>query len=254
MKLKLTIVAVALSFSSFAMAHEQGSNASAGAGASANAGAVAGASAGVKNNVRNTNTNANINANQNRNSASANNRNTVNGSQQGQSLDDHSNQSQFATGLLNSNIGGGSASATGGGNGANQQAVNVNSDYRATAESAYAPAIMPTAPCMGSSSVGGQGMSFGVSFGTTWKDEGCDFRENIRTVATVLNDPVTAQELMCSKQDYREARERAGRPCAPVKKETVAANAPTQTASREESYQGNDPIVRSRLGLAPLSK
>ena len=53
-------------------------------------------------------------------------------------------------------------------------------DNNRAASSAYAPTIYPTAPCMGSSSAGGQGLHFGVSFGTSWTDTECQINETAR--------------------------------------------------------------------------
>lgn len=39
-----------------------------------------------------------------------------------------------------------------------------------------APSINPTASCMGSTSAGGAGSTFGLSFGTSWTDDDCNFR------------------------------------------------------------------------------
>lgn len=39
-----------------------------------------------------------------------------------------------------------------------------------------APSINPTASCMGSSSAGGAGTGFGLSLGTSWTDDDCNYR------------------------------------------------------------------------------
>ena len=41
--------------------------------------------------------------------------------------------------------------------------------------------VYPTAPCMGSSAVGGSGVGFGFSIGTSWKDDECGIRETARS-------------------------------------------------------------------------
>lgn len=41
--------------------------------------------------------------------------------------------------------------------------------------------VYPTAPCMGSSAVGGSGIGFGFSIGTSWKDDECGIRETARS-------------------------------------------------------------------------
>lgn len=188
--------------------------------------AVAGASAGVagSGNSRNANRNSNRNANSNLNA-------------QGQQQSANNRQSQTAAGGKSSATGGQASQSM---DGANQQ--SVNSSYRAAASTAYAPAIYPTAPCMGSSAIGGQGMSFGFSVGTAWKDEDCNFREDIRTVAVVLGDVQTAEEMECGKAAYREARARMARPCREV-----------MATSQAQPVEYRDPLVRRRLGLPPLT-
>jgi hypothetical protein len=45
---------------------------------------------------------------------------------------------------------------------------------------AYAPIASPTAPCRVAHSAGGSGPGFGISFGSSTLDEGCDAREDSR--------------------------------------------------------------------------
>lgn len=141
-----------------------------------------------------------------------------------------------------SGIAGGSGGAGGaGGNSSSDNSVYIEATKRGV-QSAYAPAIAPTALCSGSSSAGAQGAAFGVSFGSTWTDENCMLLERVRMVAGVLNDIATASEMMCSLPSYREARERQGRPCAAGK-----------TAKAVQAQTGHtDPYVRARLGLHEL--
>lgn len=98
--------------------------------------------------------------------------------------------------------------------------VNVQGDnitYEASripVASAYAAPIYPSAVCMGSSSAGGQGMTFGLSVATSWTDENCMALEQIRYVSSLMNDTDTAAMMMCVQFPlYREAREKAGNPC-----------------------------------------
>ena len=123
----------------------------------------------------------------------------------------------------NSSAAGGAVVGSGNSSNANQSSaagnttsVSVAGDtvsYRAAASTAYAPPIAPTALCMGSSSAGGTGMTFGFSIGTSWTDSNCMRLEQVRTVATVLKDPETAAAMMCAVDAYREAREKIGKPC-----------------------------------------
>jgi hypothetical protein len=41
--------------------------------------------------------------------------------------------------------------------------------------------VYPTAPCMGSSTVGAAGIGFGVSIGSSWTDDECGIRETARS-------------------------------------------------------------------------
>lgn len=59
--------------------------------------------------------------------------------------------------------------------------------------------VYPTAPCMGSSAVGGSGVGFGFSVGTSWKDDECGIRETARSFAGMgLKDDSLA--ILCSSQ------------------------------------------------------
>lgn len=115
----------------------------------------------------------------------------------------------------NSNRNNNQSSATNEGNNATQgQTVNVAGDTtnyqapRIPVSTAYAPNIMPTAVCMGSSSVGGQGMSFGFSLGSSWTDSNCMLLEQVRTVSVVLGQKEIAAEMMMAVPAYAEAVKR----------------------------------------------
>lgn len=127
------------------------------------------------------------------------------------------------------------------------QSVNTGSNVTITHErnvsSAYAPTIAPTAVCMGSTSGGAQGASFGFSVGTTWVDKNCELLEQVRAVSYVLGDRESAAEMLCSLESYREARLRVGKPCKAYKD---AAQAKAQS-------EPTDPYIRRRLGLPALT-
>lgn len=72
--------------------------------------------------------------------------------------------------------------------------INVEGDDF-PASSAIAPSINPTSPCMGSSSAGGQGMSFGVSVGSSWRDKECEKREAFRMGMESGHPEITALAL-----------------------------------------------------------
>ena len=61
--------------------------------------------------------------------------------------------------------------------------VSVGGDGAAymPASTATAPSINPTATCMGSSTAGGQGMTIGLSMGSSWESENCMHLETARS-------------------------------------------------------------------------
>lgn len=131
--------------------------------------------------------------------------------------------------------------------------VNVEGDnvtYQAAripVATAYAPNIAPTAVCMGSTSIGGQGMSFGVSIGSSWTDANCMLLEQVRTVSVVLGQKDVAAEMMMAIPAYAEAVDRLKGKRAPAA--STGAYQPQVVSSKVEY---TDPIVRARLGLPPL--
>jgi hypothetical protein len=101
-------------------------------------------------------------------------------------------------------------------NGENGQDGRDGRDGRATeipVMTAYAaPVIATEDTCMGSSSVGAQSMAFGLSVGTTWRDENCQRLKNSRELnAMGFNGAAVA--LLCVDDDVRDAMTTAGTPC-----------------------------------------
>lgn len=78
----------------------------------------------------------------------------------------------------------------------------------------YAPALTTTLTetCMGSSTVGGAGAGFGLSIGSTWKDEECIRRLHAREIVAIGEKDV-AKEIMCGSPIVAEAYAAVGRPC-----------------------------------------
>ena len=59
--------------------------------------------------------------------------------------------------------------------------------------------VYPTAPCMGSSTVGGAGVGFGFSIGSSWTDDECGIRETSRSFnALGLKDD--AVRVLCTSK------------------------------------------------------
>jgi hypothetical protein len=141
-----------------------------------------------------TNTNINGNTNNVKNDVT-----NVNGQQQGQLQGQQQGQGQSQS-TKNANNSSQSTNVT-------VQGDNVNYEARRIpVSSSYAPANFPTATCMGSTSGGAQGVGFGFSFGTSWKDENCMKLEQVRSVASVLGDKDTAAMMMCDLPLYAKVR------------------------------------------------
>ena len=184
------------------------------------------------------------------------------GNSQSSSTGGSSNVSNAGNSTVTSNTGGNSL--TNEGNNAKQNTtVNVAGDHyeapRIPVATAYAaPLTAANGTCMGSSSAGGQGVGFGLSFGTTWTDSDCDRRYDAQELrAQGLTKAATA--LLCQKATIREAMKAAGTPCPQDSQRAEAQPAiqSAQVATEAESsvqYTGDDPIIRQRLGLPPLAK
>jgi len=71
------------------------------------------------------------------------------------------------------------------------------------------PLVASSDTCMGSSSAGGQGVSFGLSLGTTWTDSDCVIRKDARFLAE-LGSKHLALSMMCAKESVRNAVARLG--------------------------------------------
>jgi hypothetical protein len=104
------------------------------------------------------------------------------------------------------------------------------------APEAHRPVSTATAPglaavgngsCMGSTSVGGQGASVGLSFGTTWKDDDCNARYDAQQLAA-MGFVLAAKARLCSRPDIKASLEAAGDTCPVAKAKTAAA--PVQAA------------------------
>lgn len=137
--------------------------------------------------------------------------------------------------------------------------VNLNSDVNVTkndvtvegdktevnAEPAIAPSLagLTGTSCMGSTTASGAGMGMvSVGFGTTWTDDQCTLRENIKLMTKL--DPDVAREMAKDLDGVAEAMARMGRnkaaaPAATVT--TAAAPAPIaaiSTVDNSDIYNG----------------
>lgn len=105
--------------------------------------------------------------------------------------------------------------------------------------------------CMGSSSGSANVPGIGIGFGTSWVDANCKMLKNAREFWN-MGMKSAAMKLMCKDADNRDALMATGFDCddnsqSVKKKNEVAA------ASAAAPEQFTDPLIRSRLGLAPLA-
>ncbi|AMM23197.1 hypothetical protein [Variovorax sp. PAMC 28711] len=94
-----------------------------------------------------------------------------------------------------------------------------------------APLTSANGTCMGSSSAGAQGVSMGVSFGTTWTDSGCDARYDAIALSQI-GEREAAKARLCLKPEIAKAFEAAGKPC------------PGSEAHRAEAILNGAPVAR----------
>ena len=119
----------------------------------------------------------------------------------------------------NANANASTSSSSQQGNNQGITTTNHGSDLSDAVPAVVAPSLTTTLSetCMGSTSMGVAGAGFGVSFGSTWKDEACvrrlDSRE-LRSFGSGLapNDAIlfhfAAKERMCADKKIRAAFER----------------------------------------------
>lgn len=101
--------------------------------------------------------------------------------------------------------------------------VSINNP-RQPVNSAIAAALTSSnETCMGSTSIGGQGVGFGLSIGSTWENEACERRRNASVLLALgLKDEAVA--LMCQDETVAAAFEKTGTACVPAPQKTAAVN------------------------------
>lgn len=103
----------------------------------------------------------------------------------------------------NSNASAQAQGGAGGQGGNSSNSVNVNNQVAAS--SAIAPSLTSDPDtCMGSTSAGAQGVGFGLSLGSTWKDEECVRRKNARLLYN-MGLPNVAVTVMCNNKEVYDA-------------------------------------------------
>ena len=161
-----------------------------------------------KNTNTNTNNNVNKNSNYNKNTNTNTNNNTNNNTNDNTNNNNNQNNSQAsanasATSNANSNSNGGDGGSS---------SVNIGGDEAAASSAAPVYLTSSNDTCMGSSGIGGQGMSFGFSLGTTWTDSNCIMLKNARELKSQGHDKA-AKARLCMDDDNAMAFELAGEPC-----------------------------------------
>jgi hypothetical protein len=160
-------------------------------------------------------------------------------------------QTTTTTSTTTSNNGANSNSA--GGN----QGQSLSIDNHSLVEGTSIPVATAVAPqlvasydaCMGSSSAGIQGASFGVSVGGTWKDENCIMRKDATLLFNIgLKNAALAR--LCQDPKNRDAIETGGTIC-PTRDERISANTtPAKSepdTSNAATYNKDDPIITERM-------
>ena len=104
--------------------------------------------------------------------------------------------------------------------------VHIENERPPVSTAYAAPLVSGEDTCMGSSSIGAQAVTFGLSVGTTWQDDNCRRLKNSRQLVA-LGYHRAATALMCVDEDVRSAMIAAGTPCP--NGEVAAAPAPTRT-------------------------
>lgn len=122
----------------------------------------------------------------------------------------------------------------------------------------YAPSLTTTLTetCMGSTSGGLAVAGFGISGGSTVLDVECVNRLNARDVKALPlpGAALASKEILCANAVVRMGWKKAGNPCFDdmpgTAQKTTAVDSSSVVSQAPIVY--TDPIIRARLGLAPL--
>jgi hypothetical protein len=150
--------------------------------------------------LESSNTNVNANSNSNHNTNTNVNSNTAHANSSsvsvaaGGSARQHQSQNQ-------------SQSVDGSGNSSNSYVQEAQK--RDPVSTAFAAPLVASGDCMGSSSAGGQGVGFGLSLGTTWKDNDCERRYKAVTLHN-FGKHKAAIKLLCNDPEIAAAMEADG--------------------------------------------
>jgi len=121
------------------------------------------------------------------------------------------------------NSGNNTGNSTAQGNVTTVQGDTFQAPPRAPVASAIAPALTSGSDtCMGSSSIGAQGVGLGMSFGSTWTDDNCVMLKN-STMLWNIGKPEAAIALLCGNPQIRKALEASGTECPSGRKPQAQA-------------------------------
>lgn len=124
--------------------------------------------------------------------------------------------------------------------GSSSSNVSVSQNTPRVASTSTAPALTSGGndSCMGSSSGGAQGLSFGVSLGSTWTDQDCVRRKDA-TFMHNMGQATIALAIMCQSPNVRAAVESVGTPAQKAICNGTNAAAATIHAKHVEATRPN---------------
>lgn len=114
------------------------------------------------------------------------------------------------------------------------QSVSISNERGPASTAFAAPLVASEDTCMGSSSAGAQGVGFGLSLGSTWKDADCVRRKDARELRA-MGLAGASVALMCHSDGVREAMAEAGTPCPARLASSAAQAAPAYPTSTWEN-------------------
>jgi len=134
--------------------------------------------------------------------------------------------------------------------------VNINNERPPVSTAYAAPLAAGEDTCMGSSSIGGQGVGFGLSIGTTWTDDNCRHLKNSRQLVA-LGYHRAATALMCVDEDVQNAMAAAGTPCPGTEQKAATVAAPviyaeTTAPVRKHAAPAPEEVAPAHEEAAPV--
>jgi hypothetical protein len=116
--------------------------------------------------------------------------------------------------------------------------LNYDGDYTIrNVPNVVVPNIYPTAPCMGSSALGGSVAGFGIGGGTSWVYENCEHRENARLLHG-MGDVPNAKIALCM-QTTMAAHPMCAKPTQQPAKVGTAPRDPVVQGDERQRKDGN---------------